>query len=86
MSGKGHVSLGFVVNRRYLTHRADHLRSDGISCKAGCGIAWFLVGERLGEEGRDFELTVAGCKPVELSGRWVGEFHWEDLVTPTVLR
>ena len=29
---------------------------------------------------------VAGCKPVELSGRCAGEFQWGDLVTLTVLK
>ena len=38
------------------------------------------------ERGRDSESIVAGCKPVKLSGRWAGEFHWEDLVALTVLR
>ena len=42
----------------------------------------FLVGERLGKGGQDFKSTVAWRKPVKLSGKWEGEFHWEDLVAP----
>ena len=41
---------------------------------------------RVGRGGPDFESTVAGRKAVKRLGKWVGELHWQDLVTLTVLR
>ena len=39
-----------------------------------------LCGGKVRRGGQDFKPTVAWRKPVKLSGKWVGEFRWEDLV------
>ena len=41
-----------------------------------------LRGGKVRRGGQDFKPTVAWRKPVKLSGKWVGEFRWEDLVAP----
>ena len=50
------------------------------------GTTWFPIEERLRKWDWDFESTVAGCEPVELSRRCGGSFTCEDLVTSTALR
>ena len=42
-------------------------------------------GKGWGTGGWDFKSTMAGRKPVKLSGKWGGEFRRDDLVTSTVL-
>ena len=46
----------------------------GLMGAAASGTTWFPVEEWLRKRGWDFESTVAGCEPVELSRRCEGSF------------